>query len=196
MANGVTSSQFWDRVWLIITRGPLVYVTGTIVVTAVLLATVVAFIDNTSKLRFTIKRLLSEQTATLSKEELEACNEWIAVVETGDSYEQARSRADRFKQAYDQSGHKVWSNNILVVRELTDSSRWLVVVDTWPGRSDQRNVASGIKEMQVYVKGQRDREDTLGMWLVDAHPIDYRLDLFAKTYGRITDASACPTKVE
>jgi hypothetical protein len=198
---GVTSSEFWDRIWRTATRGLLVYVTGSIIVVGVLLAGVVTFVEDSSSLAFRISEALAEQTSVLSKHELEVCNEWVVVVERGDTYEQARDRASLFKEAYDDSGHGLWSNEILVVRDPENTNRWLVVVDFWPGRSTEQEVAGGIRHLNIHVddsigSDRRALQDTLEMWLRDTNPYEYRMDRFAETYGRIVNLEACPTDAE
>ena len=173
--------------WAFLTHGPLFYLTVPLAVLALVISFLVGILDGGSKLAFIMRDLYSEKTSYLSKHELEVLNEWVALIDYADSYEQAVDKANKFSEAYRKSKDGTWDNNILFVRDPEQRGRWAVVVDIWPGASSCNEVRGEIETLWKFSQTTREMEDTLGMWIYNSRPLEFRLDKFEKTYGRVTN---------
>jgi hypothetical protein len=175
------------KIWKFLTAGPLFYFTVPVSIIALLIAFVASVWDGGSKLAFMVKDVVSEKASYLSKHETEILNEWVALIDYADTYEQAIDRSLQFKKAYSQLGSGIWDNNILYVRDPMSKERWMIVVDIWPGSSSCDEISSELEHLNSTANSTRALQDTLGMWLYNSRPIEFDLNAFEVTYGKVTN---------
>lgn len=183
----MTFDELKSNLWNFLTKGPLFYLTVPVAVIALVVVFFASLIDGGSKLAYSVRDAFSEKTSYLSKHELEILNEWVALIDYADTYEQAIDRSKQFKEAYANLGSGVWSNNILYVRDPTNKDRWMIVVDIWPSTSSCGHITREIARLQDDSDRTRILQDTVGMWLFNSKAIEFNLQQFEKTYGSVTN---------
>ncbi|WOO39648.1 hypothetical protein [Rubellicoccus peritrichatus] len=188
----MTYQQLKEKIWKLLTHGALLYITAPIAITLLILFFILKVYEGGTKFSFLLKELRTEKTSYLSKHELEVLDEWVALIDYADTYEQAIDRSNQFKKAYEGLGHGLWGNNILYIRDPSYPDRWMIIVDMWSGKSSYSEVNEGINSLKKDISNApryqgRDLEDTLGMWLFNSHPVKFDVLRFQQNYGKITN---------
>ena len=143
------------------------------IVSALIVAVIVALANRPSPI-----------PVTLEPDELKIYNEWVIQVAIADGRDRAKEFRDAFSSYYKNSGDGVWGNDIRLVRYPREVGKWLVVIDTFPGRSDANSVDAELKRLVEVSNTSRDLSNTLGTFFINATVIDWNLDDFSKIYGR------------
>lgn len=166
----------------------------------VILSFIVQVLNNTSKISFYLKELLSDKTSILTKQELEICNEWVIVLEHADNYTEIDSVWSRIKSEFMESKQfrksraKTWTNDIHIVRDLNELNRWMIVIDAFTGVSSKLLVEKEIRLINSSIIDNRVLENTLGVWMYSAKSINYDTRVFAETHGKILNEGDCANK--
>ena len=116
--------------------------------------------------------------------EYDVFDEWVIQLTYTDSKDEANSLIEKFIKDYNKAGQTLWENDILLVRSPIEKGIWLIVIDTFPGRSSKEMVIEEIRKLKALSK-LRDYQNLLGRWFEKAESLDYKKEHFIRTYGEI-----------
>ena len=182
--------SIWLALWRLTTGGRRRFITIPLFVLFVTMPAIAGFTDGLGKLRAFFYK---PPTAPLSRDEWDVYeqDEWVLVLDTTNTFEQANKEREQFKIDYSRLGHKnfngqdIWSNDVLVVRSPRRAGQWLVVIDMYDGQSSRQEIQAGVDEMLQVASGDRDIANVTGRWLNGAAPAQMMKSDFIRLYGDI-----------
>lgn len=121
----------------------------------------------------------------LSKEEYDIMNEWVVEIWCFDDYTKAKEGYTDFVNAYKNSNHNTWINDIFLVRNYKVKKSWCIVLDMDYGKSTKEIMQNRIDNMKQYSGSTRALQNTLGNWFQNYNVILYDKSVFENTYGTI-----------
>lgn len=181
------SDKPWEEVpatvWRFFTRGYRKLFT---VPMFLLFSLVIALPDTTTKLRrsFNFIRDTLYPTTFLTRFEYDVRNEWVAVIWSYQDVEEAKKEVELFKKAYAESGHSIWNDDILLVRDPERSQTWQIVMDLDYGKSEQGTIQARLDELKEFGNKTRHVRNSFGHWLDTATVQLYDLEKFEVTHGK------------
>jgi len=126
----------------------------------------------------------SPPSITLEPDEIEVHNEWVIQIAIANNLQRIKEFKGQFYNYYKLSGDKVWENDIRTTRSPSEKGKWLLVIDTFPGRSEQKTVKTELRRLKRVATRSRDLSNTLGTFFTNAKVIDWNLGIFISTYGK------------
>lgn len=143
----------------------------------------------------TLSSMLSPKTSTLSKDEENLRNEWVAVVAYFPSEQAAREQHALFKALYEKyetihrestsKSYALWRDDIIVARDPEVSGRWIIAVDMFYGPSTAPVVSAELARVARLGGADSEAQNTYQRMFVSSEVLCYSQKVFEKTYGRI-----------
>lgn len=143
----------------------------------------------------TIYAVLSPKSSTLSKDEENLRNEWVAVVAYFPSEQLAREQQKLFRDLYEKyetvlrsganGAYALWRDDIVVARDPKVAGRWIIAVDMFYGPSTAPVVSAELARVARLGGGDPEAQNTYQRMFVSSEVLCYSQDKFEKTYGRI-----------
>lgn len=169
------------QVWL----GPRVVATA--VGLFILLSASLDTLGKTTNAWSYIKQAFSEKTSVLNTAEIEVLDEWIVLIDSADSFQQADAYRQQLVAATskfaNQDAAQHFARNLRVVRDPNSIGTWLLTADINNGRSTKAEVSITITCLKKHVSSW-ESDDILSPWFTNAQAVDYSLAAFSETYGR------------
>lgn len=139
--------------------------------------------------------LLSQKNSTLSKDEENLRNEWVAVVAYFQSEQAAREQRAVLRELYEKyetvqregknGPYALWRDDIVVVRDPEMAGRWIIAIDMYYGPSTAPVVSAELARVARLGNSDPEAQNTYQRMFVSSKVLCYSQKAFEKTYGRI-----------
>jgi len=175
----------WEKllvdIWNWLTQGWRKYITVPIFI----FCFIIPLISNDSYMKIFgyIHKKIQSSESFPTKDERDAFNEWVIVLSAYNNFEQAEIDKNKFQDVYIKSGHKIWTNDIFIVRNPVHNQEWLLIIDTNPETKTESDVKFSMNDLLE--NQSRDIRNEFAHWLYGAFPMYYDKSKFIKTYGKI-----------
>lgn len=117
--------------------------------------------------------------------EKDVLDEWVIKVDECGSEKEAGKRLQAFKEIYASTKDNAWTEDILQVRAIDASEKWLIVIDAFTGPSDSVTVDNEIKRLKTTVQSTREIKNSFGRWINGSHAMFYDSKKFINLYGKL-----------
>lgn len=143
----------------------------------------------------TVFSLIVPKSTTLTSEEENLRNEWVAAVAYYPSEPLARANLAQFKSLYEKyetetregkdGSYAIWRDDILVARDPEKEGQWIIAMDMYYGPSNFPAVSSELARVARLGGSDSEAENTYQRMFVSSRAICYSQRTFEKNYGRI-----------